>query len=142
MSSYTFDEITEDGRLWAVRNEHSEDNVLSELFDFWNDEMNTAEKLKQFRSSTPSHWREEAQARQTNKSWLRYSQHIAMMMLEKMQNMHMSQASLASIMGCSPQYISKVLKGKENLSIETMYKIECALHIVILPQEIEGAKIA
>lgn len=33
----TFDDITEDGRLWAVRYEGETDNVLYSLFDQWND---------------------------------------------------------------------------------------------------------
>lgn len=33
----TFDDITEDGRLWAVRYDGEEDNVLYSLFDQWND---------------------------------------------------------------------------------------------------------
>lgn len=33
----TFDDITEDGRLWAVRYDGEEDNVLFSLFDRWND---------------------------------------------------------------------------------------------------------
>ncbi|KAA6343581.1 hypothetical protein EZS27_008750 [termite gut metagenome] len=33
----TFDDITDDGRLWAVRNEGEEDNELYKLFDRWND---------------------------------------------------------------------------------------------------------
>lgn len=35
--SMTFDDITEDGRLWAVRYEGETDNVLYSLFDQWND---------------------------------------------------------------------------------------------------------
>ena len=33
----TFDDITEDGRLWAVRYDGDEDNILYSLFDQWND---------------------------------------------------------------------------------------------------------
>ena len=33
----TFDDITEDGRLWAVRYEGCEDNILYFLFEQWND---------------------------------------------------------------------------------------------------------
>lgn len=33
----TFDDITGDGRLWAVRYEGEPDNVLYSLFDKWND---------------------------------------------------------------------------------------------------------
>jgi transcriptional regulator with XRE-family HTH domain len=38
-------------------------------------------------------------------------------------------------MGCSQQYVSKILKGKENLSLETLSKIESALGIAILQME-------
>ena len=33
----TFDKIMEDGRLWAVRYDGASDNILSVLFDRWND---------------------------------------------------------------------------------------------------------
>ena len=35
----TFDDITEDGRLWAVRYEGETDNALYTLFDQWSDVM-------------------------------------------------------------------------------------------------------
>ena len=90
------------------------------------------DKLKEHNSSTPSKWREKAEWRQANKSWLRYSQRIAMMMLDKMDELGLTQKSLAERMGCSQQYISRVLKGTENLSIETISKIETALELEIL----------
>ena len=97
--------------------------------------MNTiVQKLSEHKSSTPSRWREEAEFRVANKSWLRYSQHIAMLMLDKMEELHMTQKILAKKMGCSQQYVSKILKGREDLSIETLCKIEDALQITLLPQ--------
>lgn len=33
----TFDDITEDGRLWAVRYDGDSDNALYNLFEQWND---------------------------------------------------------------------------------------------------------
>ena len=48
--------------------------------------------LKKHQSSTPSKWRENAEWRIANKSWLRYSQHIAMMMLDKMEELKMKPA--------------------------------------------------
>lgn len=42
-------------------------------------------------------------------------------------------------MNCSQQYISKILKGKENLSLETLTKIENALDIQILTPETVSA---
>ena len=83
-------------------------------------------------ASTPSKWRENAEWRQANRAWLRYSQRIAMMMLDKMEEIGLTQKSVAERMGCSQQYVSRVLKGKENLSIETISKIEKALEIDIL----------
>ena len=56
-----------------------------------------------------------------------------MMMLDKMEEMNMSQKQLSELMGCSQQYVSKVLKGQENLSLETMSNIEACLGIQILP---------
>lgn len=89
-------------------------------------------KLKQHQSSTPSKWRENAEWRLANKSRLRYSQQIAMMMLDKMDELNMTQKKLAELMGCSQQYVSKVLKGQENLSLEILSKIERCLNIQIL----------
>lgn len=92
----------------------------------------TISKLNEHRSDTPSKWRENAEWRMANKSWLRYSQGIAMMMLDKMEELGLTQKALAERMGCSQQYISRVLKGSENLSIETISKIETALQLEIL----------
>ncbi len=95
--------------------------------------------LRKHQSSTPSKWRERAEWRQENKSWLRHSQHIAMMMLDKMEELGLTQREVAERMGCSQQYVSRILKGHENLSIETMCKIEEALDLAILPQVLETA---
>lgn len=89
-------------------------------------------KLSAYKSSTPSRWREKAIERQKNREWLRYSQNIAMMMLDKMEELGITQKAVAERMGCSQQYISRVLKGTENLSIETIFKIESALGLQIL----------
>ena len=88
--------------------------------------------LKEHQSSTPSKWRENAEWRVANKSWLRYSQHIAMMMLDRMEELDITQTQLSELMECSQQYISNVLKGQEKLSLETISKIETCLHIRIL----------
>lgn len=40
-------------------------------------------KLEAHESKTPSRWREAAEYRQANKSWLRHSQRIAMLMLDQ-----------------------------------------------------------
>ena len=45
----------------------------------------TISRLREHQSATPSRWRENAEWRMKNRSWLRYSQRIAMMMLDKME---------------------------------------------------------
>ena len=61
-----------------------------------------------------------------------------MMMLDKMEELDLTQKSLAEKMRCSQQYVSKILKGRENLSIETLCKIEMALELSLLPQMAEA----
>ena len=97
------------------------------------------ERLHEHAPETPSKWREKAEWRQKNKSWLRYSQLIAIKMLEKMNELGLTQKALAERMNCSQQYISKVLRGQENLSIETICKIKDALDIELLPKVVEMA---
>lgn len=92
----------------------------------------TISRLREHQSATPSNWRENTERRLQNKSWLRYSQRIAMMMLDKMEEMNMSQKQLSELMGCSQQYVSRVLKGQEDLSLEKISKIEECLGIQIL----------
>ena len=94
-----------------------------------------AQRLEEHASPTPSNWRELFDFLETNKSWLRHSQNIAMLMLDRMEELGMSQKQLAEKMNCSPQYISKVLRGRENLSLETLTKIENALEISIIKEE-------
>lgn len=65
-------------------------------------------------------------------AWMLHSQTIATIMLNRMEQLGMTQKALAVKMNCSQQYISKVLKGRENLSLETLCKIEKALDIKIL----------
>lgn len=95
----------------------------------------TVRRLETHQSATPSRWMEAAQARKANKEWLRYSQKIAMRMLDKMEEQDITQKQLAERMGCSQQYVSKILKGCENLSLETLSKIENALNITVMQAE-------
>ena len=90
------------------------------------------EKLEQHQPATPTKWKEKAEERIANKPWLRYSRYVAMQMLNKMEEVGLNQRGLAERMGCSQQYISKILKGQENLSIETICKIEEALELELL----------
>lgn len=67
-----------------------------------------------------------------DKPWLSHSQTIANIMSARMKELGMTQKKLAEKMNCTQQYISKILKGRENLSLEALSKIENALDIQIL----------
>lgn len=95
----------------------------------------TLDFLEAHQSSTPSKWREEAEWRRANASWLRHSQMIAVKVLLRMKQEHLTQKSLAERMNCTQQYVSKILKGNENMSLETLTKLEDALGIRIIQDE-------
>lgn len=88
----------------------------------------TMQYLEQHQSETPSKWREEAEWRKKNRDWLRYSQRIAIILLFYMKKEGLTQTAMAERLGCTQQYVSKILKGSENLTIETIAKIERATH--------------
>ena len=83
--------------------------------------------FNKYKSSTPSMWKDEAKKRRENRRWLNYSQEIAMFLHDKMEELGMTQTALAERMNCTQQYISRILKGKENLSLETIVRLEDAI---------------
>ena len=99
--------------------------------------VKTFEFLEAHQSETPSKWREEAECRRENASRLRHSQQIAVKVLLKMKELQLTQMALAELMNCSQQYVSKILKGKENLSLDTMTRLEEALEISLVYPESE-----
>lgn len=104
----------------------------------------TLEFLEAHQSETPSAWREEAEWRRDNWSWLRHSQKIAVKVLLQMKQMDLTQKALAERMSCTQQYVSKILKGKENMSLETLSKLEDALGICLIfdEQEVPSGMVA
>ena len=58
-----------------------------------------------------------------------------------MKQQNISRQDLAERMGCSPQYISRLLKGEENFSLETICKLENALNVPIFAVRVRIAKI-
>lgn len=100
----------------------------------------TLDYLESHQSEMPSSWREEAEWRRDNWSWLQHSQRIAVKVLLQMKQLNLTQNALAKRMGCTQQYVSKILKGKENMSLETLSKLEDALGIsLILDDSMEQA---
>jgi len=94
------------------------------------------EKLRAIVSDETSDWLEEAKWRKENRDWLNKSAKIAIKILREIrlqkESKGMSQKVLAEILNVSPQYINKIVKGQENLSLETISKLEKALGIVLI----------
>lgn len=73
-----------------------------------------------------------AEVGQDKKDWAEYSQAIASAMSKRMSELGLTQQMLTGKMNCTQQYISKMLKGQKNMSLETICKIENALGIEII----------
>ena len=94
----------------------------------------TLKFLERNLSSEPSTFAEEAKWRQNNEVWLKWSQGIAMKIIDYMQEHNLSRADIASRLGCSPQYVSKILSGRTNFSFKSIAEIEKCLNIHIMEQ--------
>ena len=80
-------------------------------------------------SSEPSSFAEEAKWRQENEVWLKWSQSIALKIIDYMQEHELSRADIAVRLGCSPQNVSKILSGRTNFSFKSIAEIENRLGI-------------
>lgn len=75
----------------------------------------------------------EAENRIKNKKWLRYSSNISRRILAAIEdNQEISRDVLAEKMEVSMQYISKLVQGNENLSLQTIAKISEALGVELI----------
>jgi ribosome-binding protein aMBF1 (putative translation factor) len=90
------------------------------------------EVINQNTSKESSKWMEKAHERKVNQDWLNKSAKIAIRILSEIRNQKISQKLLAEQLGVSAQYVNKIVKGQENLSIETISKIEKVLGIVLI----------
>lgn len=93
--------------------------------------MKTIDILNKYKSET-ANWSEEAEYRRRNARWLRYSAMIALQVRERMSQIRMTQVVLAEKLGCTQQHVSMLLKGKNNLTLETIAKLEEALDFDII----------
>lgn len=75
---------------------------------------------------------QEVKTQQDMNDWTQYSQCIAAIMSKRMAELGLSQRMLAEKMDCTQQYISNILKGKKNMTLETICMIENALGVEII----------
>jgi transcriptional regulator with XRE-family HTH domain len=89
------------------------------------------------KAKTSPQWGDRGDYRKDNRAWLRKSSEIALRILDALDKMQISQAELANRLNVSRQHISKIIKGQENLTLETIARIEGVLKIVliVIPEE-------
>ena len=100
--------------------------------------MFNKEKFLALVSNEKSDTLERIRERIKNRAMLRESQQIAIKVLMKLDELGWSQKDLAQKMGVSPQQITKIVSGKENLTIETQIKLQNILDIPVLASYYEN----
>lgn len=70
-----------------------------------------------------------------NRAWLENSFEIALLILLRLKVLNWTQVKLAEEMKVSPQYVNKIVKGRENLTLETIALLEIILGIPLIAIE-------
>jgi transcriptional regulator with XRE-family HTH domain len=94
--------------------------------------MSNQKRFEELVSNTRSTWRQDADWREANEGWLSLSFDIAVRILDTLRANGLAQKDLAERMSVSPQFINKILKGEENMSLETISKLSIALDIKLI----------
>ena len=94
--------------------------------------MTNKEKFLALVSKEETNSLERNRERIKNRALLRESQKIAVKVLHKLDELGWKQKDLAREMGVTPQQITKIVRGKENLGLATQIKLQTILDIPIL----------
>ena len=95
----------------------------------------SSERLDKFLalvSDETSDFEKKVLLRKENKDWIKKSTRIAIKVNSAIKAQSISQRQLAKKLNVSAQYVNKILKGSENLSLETISKLESALGIQLI----------
>jgi plasmid maintenance system antidote protein VapI len=100
--------------------------------------MTNKDKFNQLVSGEDNRTLADVNKRIKNRAMLRESQQIAIKVLMKLDEFGWSQKDLAKAMEVTPQQITKIVSGKENLTIETQIKLQHILDIPVLASYYEN----
>jgi plasmid maintenance system antidote protein VapI len=100
--------------------------------------MTNKDKFIQLVSGEDNRTLADVNKRIKNRAMLRESQQIALKVLMKLDEFGWSQKDLAKAMEVTPQQITKIVSGKENLTIETQIKLQHILDIPVLASYYEN----
>ena len=98
----------------------------------------TIEILKELPGGTEKTWRQEAEDRRANNSWMRMSRMIALLSRARMEELNLTQQQLAERIDCTQQNVSAILSGKTNLTLDTIARLEEALHFSLIREGLEA----
>lgn len=90
------------------------------------------EKLKAIAKDRPMEDIQAEEYRKRNRKWLRLSQNIALSIRFCLRQKGTTQKELANSIGVSPSYIAKLLKGQENLTLETISALQESLGLELI----------
>lgn len=94
--------------------------------------MNNMDKLKAISTPAAEDWFKIAEEWEKEDLYLERSTRIAVSVLTILRDRGITKQSLAESMGVTAQYISKIVKGSENLTLETIAKLEKALGVDLI----------
>lgn len=89
--------------------------------------MDNIEKLRAISAPSKHNWIEIEKESEKEDLYMEKSVRVAVNVLSILREKGMTKQELAERMGVSPQYVSRIVKGSENLTIETISKLEMAL---------------
>ncbi len=85
------------------------------------------EKLSAMASARTEEAKMRAEKRKANRAWLKMSQDIALAIHYYLRKSGSTQKELADKLGVSTAYVTKLMRGNENLTVETICKLQDAL---------------
>ena len=89
----------------------------------------TLKFLEDHQSEIPSTFIDDAKLRQENDSWHKWSRGVALSIVDYMQEHGLSRSDIATKLGVSPQYVSRILSGNTCFSFKSVADIEGKLGI-------------
>lgn len=99
--------------------------------------MTTLDFLKANEHKSEKGFLEEARYIRDNWGWLKYSFAISVKVKGRMNELGWTQKQLSEALGCTQQHVSTLLKGRVNMTLETLSKLEEALHFDLIGNSLE-----
>jgi plasmid maintenance system antidote protein VapI len=97
--------------------------------------MSLREKLNKIAEKDSSNWLEETSKELAEQDARKKARQLALLVLQLLHQQGMTQTQLAERMRVSRQQVTKIVKGQENFTFETIDKLERALGVTLMTIE-------